>query len=165
MTGIQFETSDLLRLAAGHITPTAILSDSSYLIDNFTIQSDANTPFWKGFIDGGMRDGSIIQSLGGSGGLYGKLSGTISFALLTPDMLQYLFTTVFNSKYVAPVTLNAFHPRYKQITIQCYMRWFENVVDNGEQNTDTWTVNVTTSWNRGVIQGNAYSSAYSSAYS
>ncbi len=165
MAGIQFETSDLLRLTAGHVSQSTILADSTALIDNFTLQSDAPEPNWKGFIDGGMRDGTIIQSLGGRGGLFGELSGTLTFALLTPDMLDFLFINVFNSIYFAPVTINAFHPRFKQVTIQCYMEFFENVVASGTQQTDTWNTNVSVrEWNRGTIVGNAYSSGYSSGY-
>ena len=160
----QYETSDLLRIANGHISQTVILSDSSYLVNNFTQQSDGVYPHWQAHIDGGMRDGSIIQSLGGSGGLYGSLSGTITLSLFTPDMLQYFFTTVMGSLYVAPVTLYAFHPRYKEVAIQCYLSWFENVVQAGTQQTDTKETNITMIWNRGVITGNAYSSAYSSGY-
>lgn len=161
----QYETSDLLRLANGHITQSAILSSSDYLIDNFPVQSDSVAIGWKAYIDGGMRDGTIIQSLGGSGGLYGSLSGTITFAVLTPDILTYLFNTVMGGLYVAPVTLYAFHPRYKQVAIQCYLRWEENIVSAGTQMTDTQQATTTLEWNRGVIVGNAYSSAYSEGYS
>ena len=161
----QYETSDLLRLANGHITQAAILSSSAYLVDNFTVQSDGGVINWKAYIDGGMRDGSIIQSLGGSGGLYGSLSGTITFAMFTPDMLEYLFTTVMGGLYVAPVTIYGFHPRYKEVAIQCYLRWSENIVESGTQMTDTRQVTTTLQWNRGAIVGNAYSSAYSKGYS
>ena len=72
--------------------------------------------------------------------------------------------TVLNSINVSPVTINAFHPRYKQVTIQCFLRWFENPIEQGTQQTDTWNTNETMTWNRGVIVGNSYSSGYSSGY-
>jgi hypothetical protein len=164
MAGIQFETSDLLRLKAGHVDTSNIMADSTALINNFTLQSDQPYYKWVGFIDGGMRNGSVIQSLGGRGALYGKLSGTITFNMLTPDMLDYLFTNIMLGNYISAVTIRAFHPRYKQVTIQCYLSWFENPVEQGTQQTNTWTTNITMTWNRGIIIGNAYSSGYSGGY-
>lgn len=161
---LQYETSELIRIANGHISKSAILSNSDYLISNFTIQSDSKTPHWLAYIDGTINNGTIVQSISGNGGLYGKYSGSLTIALFTPDMQEYFFDTVMGNKYISPITLYAFHPRYKEVAIQCYLRWFENIASNGTQQTDTDYTNVSMVWNRGVIVGNAYSSAYSSAY-
>lgn len=159
-----YETADLIRIATGHITKSAILSSSDYLVSNFTTQSDSKSPYWLAYIDGAMSNGTIVQSISGNGGLYGKYSGTITLAVFSPDMLQYFFDTVMNGQYIAPVTLYCFHPRYKEVAIQCYLKWFDNIANNGTQQTDTDYTNVVMTWNRGVITGNAYTSAYSSAY-
>lgn len=160
----QYETSDLIRIAPGHIGQTTLLSNADYLLTNFDILDDMKYPYWLGHVDGAMRDGVIIQSLSGFGRLYGKLSGTLTLALFTPDMQQYWFVNVMQSRHIAPVTLYLFHPRLKETTINCYLRWFENIADGGTQQTDTDFTNVTLNWNRGTITGGAYSSAYSEAY-
>lgn len=160
-----YETSDDIRIANGHISKSALLSDSSYKVANFPIQSDSKYPYWLAYVDGGVNNGVIEQSLAGDGGLYGKLSGTLTFALFSPDMQGYFFSTVMGNSYLSAVSIYFFHPRYKFIAVNCYLRWFENIAQSGNQQTDTDYTNVVMQWNRGVIVGNAYSSAYSEAYS
>jgi hypothetical protein len=160
------DTSSTIRIAAGFVSPATILGSSSYLVSEFPIQSDnTNYPYWEAIVDGGIRDGSIVRSLSGSGGLYGKYSGTLTLSRFTPDMQAYWFTTIMQNKYVAPVTIYFYHPRYKFMTLNCYLSWFENIADNGTQQTNVDWTNVTMTWDRGVALGNAYSSAYSEAYS
>lgn len=165
MANLQYETYDILRIANGWVSASTILGSSDYLITNFPIQSDSKFPNWLVYMDGGITNGTIQQSLSGAGGLQGKYSGTLTLALFTPDMQQYWFDTVMGGKYISKVTLYAFHQRQKEVTINCYLRWFENITDNGTQSTDTDFTNVTMTWNRGVFVGNAYSPAYSEGYS
>lgn len=158
------ETFDIIRVGAGTLSTSTILGSSDYLITNFPVQSDNIAyPYWQAYIDGGMNNGQIIQALSGAGGLYGKLSFTLTLLKATPDMLQYWFENVMNSQYIAPVTVYGFHQRYKFITVNCYMTF--DPVNNAEQQTNTKWVNFNLPCNRGVITGNAYDSGYDEGYS
>lgn len=161
----QIETSDLIRIAPNFVSASTILGSDSYLISEFPIQSDSVYPHWQAYVDGGITDGDVIQSLAGDGGLYGTYSGTLTLSLFTPDMQSYWFTNVMQSKYIAPVTLYVFHPRYKEMTITCYLTWFGNIANGGTQQTDTNFINVAMNWNRGVAVGGEFSSAFDEGFS
>ena len=158
------DTSGNIRVAAGHIAQSTILGSSSYLLENLPIQSDSVYPHWQGWIEGNVSDGVIEVALSGAGGLYGKLSGTLTLSVLTPDMQDYWFTNIMQGKYRAPVTLYFHHPRYKFITVNCYMEWFASIAQAGTQQTNTILTNVPITWDRGVILGNAHTSGFSRGF-
>jgi hypothetical protein len=157
--------STITRLASGTLSASTILNGSQYLVSNFTLPSDANQAVgWVAFMDGGLNEGTLVQSLQGIGGLYGKLSGVLTFGSLSPLMLDYIYTTILQSRQINAVTLVVKHQRYGGVVINGYLQMPVNLSQAGTQATDTLWVNVGLPFNRGVITGNEYSYEYSSDY-
>ena len=91
----------ITRLGAGTLSAQTILADSSYLVSNFTLFDDRQkTVGWVAFVDNALSEGQLVQSLGGIGGLVGKLSGTLTFASISPKMLQYIYENVLQSRHI-----------------------------------------------------------------
>jgi len=104
--------SDLIRLASGDVTAYDLLNTSSYLVINFTRQSDMSaSDYWSATQPDKMVQAEFVGGIElGSGGYYGGYSGDVQFFILTPNMRSYLHTTIMASKPVAKVTMTLYNP-------------------------------------------------------
>lgn len=159
------DTSAIIRLAAGTLSASTILGSSSYLISNFPIYSDSLQREWLAYMEGGINDGVVIEALDGSGGLFGNSSGTLSFAWLSPAMLNYLFVTIFESKYINSVTMVVYHPRYGTTVVNCKLHYPRNIADIAEQSSEEIWTNASFTWKNGTITGNGFDSGFSTGFS
>jgi hypothetical protein len=103
--------SRLIRLGAGNISAYDLLNTDSYLVTNFTYQSDmGNSIEWlcvqNTVLLQERRQGLEI----GTGGYYGKPSCQIEFPSLTSLMRQYIDTEIMSNKPIAQVTMYLDHP-------------------------------------------------------
>lgn len=104
--------SDLIRIANGTVSPSTLLATASYLVSNWTRQTDMTAgDYWscsqpeEGELKQEYRGGLEV----GSGKFYGNVSGIFEFFILTEDMRQYIHSTIMNNQPVAPVTVYAHH--------------------------------------------------------
>ena len=98
--------SDLIRIGAGTITAYDLANTASYLVTNFTRQTDmtASDQWQASQPDKGLRSEYVSSIELGSGNLYGGYSGVIEFFHLTELMQQYIHTNILSDKPVAKVT-------------------------------------------------------------
>ena len=102
-------THQVTRIASGDVTAYALVNTSSYLLSNWTIQTDQNNVEWRASMpEYGMRAPFVGGLELGSGVLYGNYSGVIEFFLLTQNMQQYIHTSILNDKPIEIVTVYAY---------------------------------------------------------
>lgn len=106
------------RIASGDVTAYALLNTSSYLLSNWTIQTDQNNIEWSATLpEYGMRAPFVGGLELGSGMLYGNYSGVIEFFLLTELMQQYITTSIMNDKPIEIVTLYAYDDFSRELAV------------------------------------------------
>ena len=158
------ESASLTRLATGTISESTILGSTSYLVSNFTRQNDMPIAFewiaWGNLVS----DGIIEVSLSGEGGLDGQATGQLTFAYMTTQMLQYIFSQIMNSQYRKAVTLHVMHARLGMRTYNCYLEF-----KTGEDNFNTrqsagLATNVVFNWDHGVQLGGGFSDGFSDGF-
>jgi hypothetical protein len=100
---------EITRIAFSDITAYALLNTSSYLLTNWTRQSDMSAAIqWKASMpEFGMRRNWQGGMELGSGAFNSPYSGVIDFFILTPLMQDYL-NTQMSDKGAAVVTLLAY---------------------------------------------------------
>lgn len=104
--------SSLIRIAAGTVTENDLMNTSSYLVENWTRQTDMSTSdYWScSQPEGGEFKQEFRAGLEvGSGKFYGLVSGILEFFVMTEDMRQYVHETIMSSKPIAAVTVYAHH--------------------------------------------------------
>lgn len=101
-----------IRLGAGNIPAYTLLNDDSYLISNWTRQTDM-TPavYWLAT----QPDQPVLQEFRnslevGAGRYYGRFATALTFWILTEDMRQYIDTNIMNGNPTAQVTAYVEHP-------------------------------------------------------
>ena len=154
-----------VRLAPGTLSQYVIEMDDSYLVSSYPRQTDMTTSdFWDGVPRDTVKRLTAV-SLEGSGGYHGLATGGLEFFVLTPDMIGYLWDTIFVGKPRAAVTIRTLHQKDNWVVYNAYMTW---PFDSGEyiQQTEDIYSNILFPWERGSVAafGRAHSYAYSSAY-
>jgi hypothetical protein len=86
-----------VRIATGTITKVAIDAGSSYLLQNFTLQSDmgANAALWNANVVV-MQRAELRTALSGKTTGQGYLTGGILFDVMTFGMVSFFKTTFFS---------------------------------------------------------------------
>ena len=111
-------TYQVERLSTGAITAYALLNTASYVIADWTRQTDQLTVDWQASLpEFGMRtqfQGGIEL---GSGRRVSPYSGVLEFFLLTENMQQYIYTNILNSKPVELVTFSAYDDETRAVSV------------------------------------------------
>lgn len=104
--------SDSIRLASGTLTANDLLTTSSYLVNNWTRQTDMTAGVqWRcSQPENGVMQEMASSLESGSGKFIGLVSGVLEFFYMTEDMRQYVHTTIMGSSPVALVTAYLHHP-------------------------------------------------------
>lgn len=111
-------TYQIQRLATGAITAYALLNTDSYLLFNWTIQTDQSTIEWTATMpEYGLRSQWAGGIELGSGRRVSPYSGIVEFFLLTELMQQYIRTNILNSKPVELVTLSAYDDETREVSV------------------------------------------------
>lgn len=156
-----------IRLAAGTITATAIRASSGYLVSNFPLQTDQTEAMeWRATTNAPIVDGILEESLESTAQFYGGASGEIKFQLLTPNMVDYLWSSIFAQQPMADVTLEVAHQRRGRTVYNCKLRWAWLDSFSGDWRSEEFFTNVIFRWDHGEVasSGSAFSSAFSLAY-
>ena len=106
--------SSSIRLANGTLTANDLLTTSSYLVSNWTRQTDMMVSAaiqWRA----SQPENGVTQEMAsslekGSGKFIGLVSGTIEFFYMTEDMRQYVHNTIMGGSPVSLVTAYLHHP-------------------------------------------------------
>lgn len=111
--------SNLIRVASGVLDAYTILNTSSYLVENWTRQSDMQPEdFW---FTTQPEKGALQSFVGGlevgSGGYYGKFSTIIEFFHCTPLMRDYIENTILDGNGTGVVTVAVHNPRYADFQV------------------------------------------------
>jgi hypothetical protein len=111
-------TYQVERLSTGTITAYALLNTSSYLLSNWTIQTDQTYIDWQASLpEYGMRTQFQGGLELGSGRRVSPYSGVLDFFLLTEDMQSYIYTDILNSKPVELVTFSAYDDETREVSV------------------------------------------------
>lgn len=111
-------TYEVSRLANGAITAYALLNTASYVIADWTRQTDQANVDWLALLpEFGMRtqwQGGIEL---GSGRRVSPYAGVLDFFLLTEDMGQYIHSSILNSKPCELVTFTAYDDETREVCV------------------------------------------------
>ncbi len=157
-----------VRWAYGHISEYALTSNDAYLVSEYPRQSDQLAGIdWICATGDAVTEGAIEESFRGTGKWYGGASITIKFAWLTSNMRNYMYTTLFDSKPLAPATVYVYNQNEGVgVVYNCYAEW--TLVNGGafEYRNEYMFTNVVFKFKRGIVApyGRAFSSAFSSAF-
>lgn len=101
-----------IRLWNGTISENDLLNTSSYLVSNWTRQTDMSAGVqWRC----SQPENGVMQEMAsslekGSGKFIGQVSGVIDFFYMTEDMRQFVHDTIMGSSPVSLVTAYLHHP-------------------------------------------------------
>jgi len=154
-----------LRLAPGTLTQYEIESNTAYLVANYPRQTDMEVlDFWEAVPKDVIRR-QRVDSLEGSGGYTGLATGQLEWFVLTPNMIGYLWSTIFASQPRAAVTLRTYHELSGWVVYNAYLNWPFDGSEFTQQDIDLYS-NVIMRWNRGRVApyGRSYSPSYSASY-
>jgi hypothetical protein len=111
-------TYQVERLASGAITAYALLNTDSYVIADWTRQTDQLTVDWQASLpEYGMRTQFQGGLELGSGRRVSPYTGVLEFFLLTEDMQSYIYSSILNSKPVELVTFSAYDDETREVCV------------------------------------------------
>lgn len=155
------------RLKAGTVSQYALENDATAIVEDFTRASDQPTAIrWMMVGMDGVIEGEFIGGLDGNMGAFGGESGDIEFFQLTWGMVNYLWTTIFQSRYSNNVTLRVFHQRRGWTVYNLVLHWPASWRDSVAMQARDLQSNVRFAYTRAAVAayGRSYSAEYSSEY-
>ena len=101
-----------IRLWNGTITANDLLTTSTYLVSNWTRQTDMSASIqWRcSQPENGVTQEMASSLESGSGKFIGQVSGTIDFFYMTEDMRQFVHNIIMGGSPVSLVTAYLHHP-------------------------------------------------------
>ena len=162
---LTLDSTGAIRIASGIISATTILADTSYLVSNWTRTGDmSGTPlYWKA-ISSDINNGVLATAIDGSGGLHGYASGSITFAMLTTQMVFYIWSDILGNKYVNDVTISVYNPLFGQVEYNCKLQIPTQLGSVSEQQNASIYTNVKLNWYRGTLLGASFDDSFDDSW-
>ena len=154
------------RMIAGTVSQFSIENDSSTIVTDWTQQDDQPGAYPWHFVQASpIQNGLLFMALDGTVKSQGGLSGEIEFAALTQDMIEYLWTNIFQSKFSNAVTIRTWHQRQGWIAINCRLFW-NGLLESSQRPMRNTYSNIRFAFKRGVVAdyGNSFSASFSASF-
>ena len=155
-------------MKAGTLSEYAIENDADAVIANWAQQADQPAGWRWADVQQyePVREGTLVEAMDGTVGAQGGASGKIEWFRLTPNMIDYLWTNLFEQSFSNAVTFKTYHQRRGDVIYNCRLYWVQNWRDDAVEHADGHYSNVRFRYKRAsvAVYGRSYSSGYDAGY-